>query len=79
MHLSKNETDCLRVDLIEKLPGDWDLSTLSGVILLGEVGNESTISKLEALDKMPYESTGKFHVVITDAILRIKSRDGQAK
>jgi len=77
--LDEVQKERLSRELTSELPGHWDLATLSAIILLGEVGDAGAIARLEAIDEMNHESTGKFHLSIVDAIEQIRKRIGPAE
>jgi hypothetical protein len=73
--LGERDRARLRLELMAELPGDWDLATLTAVQVLGVIGDAETSRKLEALDKLPRNSTGVFHPVIVEAVKKIRDRE----
>ena len=72
--LDESSRERLRTALAAQLPGHWNRATLTAIQILGEIGNQATVEKLEAIDELPHNSSGKFHFVILDAIARIEQR-----
>jgi hypothetical protein len=76
--LDEDEKAKLRSQLLGKLPGHWDVDSLSAIVLLGEVGNSDTVSRLQALSEKN-DPPGKIRTAIFEAVKKIQHRTTDLK
>ena len=72
--LDKEQAAWLSRKLVSQLPGNWNQETLDEIQLLGIVGDEAALEKLQVIDDTPHRSTGGFHIPTLYSMEQIRQR-----